>query len=170
MTPNEQKAFDALLDDTDILMSIDGAYASYHTKRLASVLHSISADLEEKDAQLCRARGLLSEAVIPLDEEPNYNVSLRRDIRAALSTTAPCAHEEEAEKQRSIIRGLNERLQVVELELIREKEEAKRLRENMKNLRNILSEHDIIVTITPQGWIQIEQGKPPSPYIQKEGK
>lgn len=45
MTDERQRAFDALVDDTDIAMSIDGENASYHTKRLASVLHSVKAEL-----------------------------------------------------------------------------------------------------------------------------
>lgn len=41
MNEPEKKAWEALVDDTDIVMSIDGENASYYTKRLAAVLHSV---------------------------------------------------------------------------------------------------------------------------------
>jgi len=48
MTEEEWKAFEALIDDTDIVMSMDGEKASYHTKRLASVLHVAYRELKER--------------------------------------------------------------------------------------------------------------------------
>ena len=41
-------------------------------------------------------------------------------------------------------------------------EEAER---QMVQLREALAEHDIVITMYPGGGIQIEQGKPPTPYI-----
>jgi DNA repair exonuclease SbcCD ATPase subunit len=46
--------------------------------------------------------------------------------------------------------------------------EVAKLREDIRNLKEALAELDIIVTMYPGGGIQIEQGKPPSPYIPKE--
>lgn len=62
MTDEEKKAFDALIDDTDVAMSIDGERASYHTKRLASVLHSVKNELTALRAR-CDRLERVAEAV-----------------------------------------------------------------------------------------------------------
>jgi hypothetical protein len=77
---SDQKTWEALMDDTDIVMSMDGDNASFHTKRLAASMHFKDRECRELHAEVKRLRKenrqLMQSNLELLDEQK----TIKRDL------------------------------------------------------------------------------------------
>ena len=129
-------------------------------KELIEGIRSLRAQLAERDAQLCRAREEVREAVVHDMNVHHIPEGACHDIfdsiDAALSSTAPCSHAEEAKRLREaiiyrdgIIRLLkiSEGVKIAEIERVTSdadrirgtNEDVARLTKEAKRLRELLT-------------------------------